>query len=209
MNLTIAGVLRTGGIYDHGHVRRLYRACQRKMVTNFRFVCLTNDTFQETDYKCKPLVHKWPGWWSKIELFRPDPDLWNGGRILYIDLDSLVVGNLDVLISTHRFKMCRDFMGPSKFNSSVMCWDARDGWPIYEAFLKETPRAAMTRLFGDQDFIGEKCPVEIHEFEREHVLSYKVDCKARTEPPPGARVVTFHGKPKPENCDEGWIKALI
>nr|WP_145924153.1 hypothetical protein [Halomonas elongata] len=41
----------------------------------------------------QPLAHGWPGWWSKLELFRP-----HGGDLLYLDLDTVVRGDLQPLI---------------------------------------------------------------------------------------------------------------
>ena len=41
------------------------------------------------------LVKNWPGWWSKVELFRPDIPC---GRTLYLDLDTYIVGSLKPIL---------------------------------------------------------------------------------------------------------------
>lgn len=89
MTLTIACVLRSGGVYDAEWVAKLQRGVARHMTLPHRFVCLS-----DVDVPCEriPLVTDWPGWWSKIELFRKG--LFDG-PVLYTDLDSVITGPLD------------------------------------------------------------------------------------------------------------------
>src|SRR5690606_39701963 len=60
----VACVYRTGGIYTREWVSALRRALGRWMPTGYRFVCLTDDLSVEPYWRI-PLVHNWPGWFSK------------------------------------------------------------------------------------------------------------------------------------------------
>jgi hypothetical protein len=97
-----------------------------------------------------------PGFWSKIELFRPDvsnPDHLN----VYVDLDVLIINNLDEFLSyPHQFSMTRDDHFPSRANSSVMAWTGDHSY-IYEE-MKKNPffnrvRYFKTPWYGDQALI--------------------------------------------------------
>ena len=167
--LTVACVLSTGPkrIYDGSHVARLMRQVAGNLSAPYRFVCLTDSILslpvpnaKERMPACQtiPLKYGWsdvrdrmPGWWAKIELFRPG--LFTG-RVLYLDLDVTVVGSLDQ-IANHPspFAAIKDWQRPT-INSSVMAWDAGEMDGIYTNF---TP-SVMERLAGDQDWISEQIP---------------------------------------------------
>ena len=122
------------------------------------FACLTNVEGIEGGV---PLKHDWPGWWSKIELFRPDLPI--EGRIVYFDLDTLLLPGVDAIAN------CQEeltFMPPSYtligthpsggpgivdyYNSSVISFDKGSGSEIYTEFSEK----AMRIYRGDQDWIG-------------------------------------------------------
>lgn len=190
---TIACVLKTGGQYDWTWVERLARGVRAYMGGPYRFVCLTDDFPHVAEgVRTIPLRHGWPGWWSKLELFRPG--LFQG-PVLYLDLDSLIVGPLEPLFR-EEFTMVRDFAGGNRgwCNSSVMAWHGDVPGP-YEAF---TAGADIVRG-GDQEFIQAHTSPAV--FGPGLVVSYKID--AMDGPPAGASVVCFHGSPKPAEAG-GW-----
>lgn len=208
--ITVACVLRTGthfgADYDASWVRRLRRGVSEHLAAPHRFVCLTNvpDAFTEdVGIEARPLWHEWPGYWSKIELFR-EPF---GGPVLYLDLDSLIIGDLAPLFDQPGdFLMVPDFHKRGWGNSSAMFWE--DDWTgIYRDFLRD-PDGAMGDYHrtpegrvGDQAFIEDI--VEPEFFPEGMVASYKIH--AKNAPPAGAAVVTFHGRPKPHQAN-GWVK---
>ncbi len=102
------------------------------------------------------------GWWSKIHLFSPVSAL--AGRVLYLDLDTLVVGPLGPILDfpapfalipdAGSFKPQDGKKVVKRFNSSVMVWDAGCNRALFDAW---TP-AVAARLWGDQDWIGQQMP---------------------------------------------------
>lgn len=195
--LTLACVLRSGGEYEERHVERLMRQVEGRLSAPYRFVCLSDATVL-----CEriPLVMGWPGWWSKIEMFRPG--LFDD-RVLYLDLDVMVVGALDDLafhpgpfVISHDFIPTRMKDGRpigSKFNSSVMAWTPS---PETERIYTEFTPAVMDRLRGDQDHVAEIMP-KATTFGLGLVVSYKAHVRSLGRIPASARIVVYHGRPKP------------
>lgn len=152
-----------GRPYKAEWVRRTKSMVSRHLPPH-RFVCLSNVDVEGVE--TIPLRHNWPGWWSKLELFRSDLGI--DGRCLYLDLDTLVVDDLTPLVD-YPSKLA--FMPPSyivagepvppcadgrhgevinHYNSSAIVWNAGEGREIYDRFDPE----AMKRFRGDQDFMG-------------------------------------------------------
>lgn len=205
--LTVACVLRQGGRYSAAWVRKLRHGVARHLKQPHRFVALADGPPVE-GVETIPLATAWPGWWSKIELFRPG--LFSG-PVLYIDLDSVIVGPLDGLArTTPGFTMCRDFIAPANKNSSVMAWlgDYSILWDVMcgNADMCQHYDAWPGGRVGDQAYTEDTLQaggVTIDVFAPRLVASYRK--QAITGPPPGASVVTFHGKDKPDTINSEWV----
>ncbi len=208
--LTIACVLRSGPEYRPEHVAALRDGVSKHLTLPHRFVCLS-----DAPVPCEriPLIHKWPGYFAKLELFRPGIF---DGPVFYIDLDSLLVGSLDAVVGAeHRFTMLRDFYWPECPASGVMAWSV-DLSGIYRSFVRNSEpnrRANITRgTAGDQGVIALRTPVAPEFFQDRfpgQMISYKVHVrKAQHEResgngsvPSGAVICCYHGKPRPWSTD--------
>lgn len=193
--LTVAGVLKSGGIYDASWVARLRDGVRRHLPIDHRFVCLS-----DVDVPCERIHLKtfaYPGWWSKLELFQ------EVGPLLYFDLDTAIVGDLTEIAASameHPFCILRDFYrGGDCFGSGVMAWRGADVAFVYKKFA-ESPELFMTtcRDGGDQrflEFVFDRPKVKRwQDVVGDQIVSYKVHC--RNGIPPNARVVCLHGRPK-------------
>lgn len=191
---TVASVLRSGGEYFPEHVLALRDGVARHLPAA-RFVCLSDVPVPGVE--TKPLLFGWPGWWSKIELFSPGTF---SGRVLYVDLDSVVVGDLSDLAGyAGPFAMLSDFYHPSRPASGVMAWEAGcdEALAVWRAF-KANPAAGMRAKGGDQGFVRQVLGDDVArltDVSPAQIVSYKVHCKGGV--PNGARLVCAHGKPKP------------
>lgn len=215
--LTVACVLRSGGIYDAGWVARLARGVAAHLTLPHRFVCLS-----DVDVPCErlPLETDWPGWWSKLELFRPGLLT---GPTLFFDLDTLIVGSLDRLgRHPHRFTMAHEYYRPGRMCSTAMAWTGDWGW-IWQRMAAAPGRVQRhyaaggravkaTKRIGDQAFIEDALASrDVHPatfrdlFGETSIASYKVH--ARVSVPAGAAAVAFHGRPKPPDAG-GWAQAM-
>lgn len=164
--LTVACVWVNANVpYTVEYVTKLRAMCRRWIDRPFRFVCLTDRPWLLPD-SIERVVIQLPkgmkGWWGKIELFNANRRL--GPRVLYLDLDSLIVGSLDAIIDfpapfalvphSGSFNGKDGLAVVKRFNSSVMVFDAAVTYRLYDDW---TP-SVTKRLHGDQDWTGEQMP---------------------------------------------------
>ena len=166
--MTTVACLYVRGEYPYTvqYVARLREMVDRWMDRPFRFVCLTDrpDTLPPG---VEPIrVDKLHGFapWTKLQLFNPARG-WSG-RVLYLDLDVLIVAPLAQLLDVPaQFAITDDPTGKQgrdsfkrqivrRFNSSVMVWDGGTQTDLYTSWSP----AVSDRLSGDQDHIGEQQP---------------------------------------------------
>lgn len=203
--MKVACVLRSGGEYNADHVASL-RDQVAEYLPAADFVC-----FSDVDVPCEriPLEHDWPGWWAKMELFRPDIP----GGLLYLDLDSRIVGDLSSIAARRRLTVLSDFYWPGKIQSSMMLVPQAAKAEIWQAFTTDPDRhmrECVTReRWGDQGFLGGFWQGKADRWQDVlpgQVVSYKVHVRRAMRPdkefgtgsvPDDARVVIFHGKPRP------------
>ncbi|MBN8292820.1 hypothetical protein JI664_12670 [Rhodobacter sp. NTK016B] len=199
-------VLRGGGEYGPEHVARL-----RDQVARFcglPFVALSDEPVPGVTVF--PLVHNWPGWWAKMELFRPGL----AGGLLFFDLDTSIVGDLGDMAARRRLTIMRDVYRPAGLQSSVMFLPEADREAIWTRWMDDPERWMRTyQRGGDQAFL-EDCGAVWSTWQDAipgQVVSYKVHVRKAMRPgrefgngsvPAGARVVAFHGKPRP--WEVGW-----
>lgn len=210
--MVVAAVLKTGGDYDVRWVRALEQSLYRFLLQPHRFVCLTDLVDQRAFgpfVELIPLVHDLPGWWSKIELFRPD--VFNKGEpVLYIDLDSVICRNLEKMqgVIDCDLILLRDFYRTDKWATGLMGFEAGRFPDIYlEFMLRAEFWMRKYRSGGDQRFLNENFPdLNVRFWQDElpgEIVSYKVHC--RDGLPSTARVVCFHGKPRPSEIKARWL----
>ena len=151
--------------YSVEYVANLRAMVAKHLPARHEFVCLTDRPWLLPDgvrgipvKSPAPL----PGWWSKLQLF--DAALPLSGRVLYLDLDTLVVADLTPLVEhparlvlaphggTFRGRYGR--LVVPRFNSSVMCFHGGEERDLWESWSP----AQAERLWGDQDWIGERRP---------------------------------------------------
>lgn len=193
-------VLRSGGEYKPAHVQWLARQVPG-------LACLSD--VDVPGVPTIPLRHGWPGWWSKLELFRPDI----GGDLFYIDLDTVITGDLAPLIEAANGKttMLSDFYWPKQPASGLMYIAQADRAAVWEAWMRR-PQTHMGKrggrgTVGDQGFLGSVLnPQRWQDVAPGRVVSFKVHCKQQL--PSKARVVCFHGQPRPWNVRANWIPKL-
>jgi len=212
--LTVA-CLKWGDKYGVDYVNILHSMVQRHLSQPHRFVCLTDDP-TGIDCETLPIVPNLPTWWGKLTLFAHRIP----GRILYLDLDTVIVGSMDEFASYDGpFCLIKPFYRDRGFASGVMSIAPDFGGEVWEKFARN-PQAAIDMCrryavppwnFGDQRWL--ELTVERADYWQDvlpgHVLpgqlvSYKIHCGAGL--PAGSRVVCFHGKPDPHEVGDPWVK---
>lgn len=185
--MIVATVLKSGGIYNKSHVKRINEMAY-KYIPHERFVCLT-DT--EVDCDSINLEHNLPGWWSKMELFKIK------GPVLYLDLDTIVTGDMSKeieAVQNKEFVILRDFYrNGNSMQSSIMYWSGDMSY-VYDAFVKTMDMSC----YGDQEYLEKVVNDYSYRWQdfTDSIVSFKVDVLKR-----GVRdtdkVIIFHGSPRP------------
>lgn len=227
MTQTIWTVLRSGGEYTAHHVLELEAnlakhapAATLKCITDeqgFRDLCHFSERWDQLrTYTHYGPTGQWPGWWFKAHIYGP----WNDNEsLLYCDLDTRFCGPLDDLFATTGSIVLRDFYrGGAGIGSGLMRMSKNMRMRIWSAWI-ESPNVWMEALGvrGDQGFLEQFLRQENHagiptDFERwqdvlpGQIVSYKKHCRddltpgdsaGTGKPPVDARVVCFHGHPRP------------
>lgn len=183
--LTIACVFKSGGDYTLDYVLKLKNAVERNTTQKYEFICLGDSSFFTNQ-----LSDNLPGWWSKIELFKLV------GNILYFDLDTVILRNIDEMISIAERLKFNEFVGvrafnpirsqkkETQFNSGMMAWNGNFKF-IYNLFDYDKERSNPDKsMIGDQDYISRQLrdfnkQISFWQDKMEGVYSYKRHCKKR------------------------------
>lgn len=201
---TIVCVLRSGGVYTPEWVTKL-AAGVREHAPGTDFWCLTDVNVPGVE--CIPLsIDAGLGWWAKLSLFHPAMTF-DGRRYLYLDLDTLVTGDLTDLLSYRgAFAMLSGFYKPALAESGVMAWTPGPHTDaIWRAYMRD-PNHAIRRVRRDGLFIGAHVECDrLQELFPGQIVSLKVH--AREALPDGARLCCAHGWPKFNEPAAGWAHA--
>jgi len=212
-------VYKTGGPYTDEYVLRLLEGVQRYSTENISFLCLTDDEafISKKVCKTKKLKHGWPGWWSKIELFRQDlPKI----PSVYFDLDTIIKGNIDALTQqahSHSFIVLRGFSnkfrkpGSLNFASGIMAGSFWEYSPVYELFLEDPERFMTIKqenwMHGDQGFIASVIGVDnvprLQEHLQENYIVGKRIIHLANKIPDEASVIAWSGEPRLHELNNG------
>lgn len=149
------------------------------------------------------------GWWAKLCMFRPDT-FKPGDRVLYFDLDTITLDDLSGFANyAGKFAALRDVFFNQHMNSAVMGWEAGALDHIWTRW-NEAGRPSFDQR-GDQYWIETMQP----EYDRwqdilpeNSIVSFKADCWLQGGIPDGAKVMIFHGMPRPHECRASFVEEL-
>lgn len=195
----IVACLKVGTMYGPEYVNRLAAMVRRHATVPHEFVCLT-DNATGIDCESCPVGCGLPGWWAKLVLFQPHPRL-AGARVVFLDLDTVIVGNLDWLLQYNGpFAILRDFYRPTGYGSAVMSIAPGFGGHVWQRFTPDV----MRLMHGDQNWLERQVPHadRWQDIAPGKIGSYKAD--GLQDGPKGFAVCAFHGRPKPHEVN-GWI----
>lgn len=181
------------------YVDKLYAMVKRNLNQRFDFHCINENN--STGWWAN-MNH---GWWAKVDLFEPGKF---SGRVLYIDLDSVITGPLDQLVEHKGIIDMQYWDGKfPEYNSSVMVWDAGEHEEIFTKYTSDIPKWTVvgSKMFknfeGDQEWI--QYISTWNTFPPGMVQSYKFNCTEILQKE--CKICTFHGHPKPHEVTTGWV----
>lgn len=184
-------------MYDASHVNTLHRMVSENLHIPHRFVCVTDDPegvrcetipLWEQPHNIQTGVDR-PNCWRRLKIFSPEAKEIFGERVLSIDLDVVVLGDLTPLITDDDFKAMKGKASP--LNGSMFLHKTGTRTKVWEGLSRHAPdlismheRKTDVRHYGsDQAWMSFKMP----------------DAPVWT-PEDGAYHFTLVGNELPENC---------
>jgi hypothetical protein len=234
MAATVA-CIKWGTLFGPEYVNRLYSGVRRNLAGPVRFLCMTeHGAGLHPEIEVLPLptepyqaemdaalaVADRKGAMRKVSLFRPGLIAGLEGPVLGFDLDVVITGRLDDLLTLAPGKvvMRHDWVearrGRPTGHGSVFRYD-----PALHGFLYDTvagaPRLAVEKARGSEQRHTSTEARERGLFDYipgDWVVSFKHDCYPAfplnwlvvPKLPPAARVVCFHGHPKMDEAVAGY-----
>lgn len=216
--------MKWGNLYHVDYVNVLFSACKKYITGDFRFVCLTDDpaglamgveSFPIPEIGLSP-IHFKVGAWPKIAVFLED--LYGvTGRAIFIDLDTYIGLPIDdmfcypgefVAIDSRPWRYKE---GPPRTMSSIFSFEIGTlGYIARKLSADVNGNFSTYRI--EQDFLHAVVP-KITYWPQEWIVSFKYHLRqplivdrfrAPHRPPPGAKIVAFHGKPRPADLLGGY-----
>lgn len=187
-------------VYTSEWVYRIKRSIERNSTVPFNFFCLTNESLPGIE---TINISTTRGWWAKMELCRPDIK----GRVHYLDLDTLIIGNIDFFLKEEESLLFRDTYYESQKETALLVLNEKEREVVWDFWNKE-PEANMFNFSGDgriyNHVIGksvgslqDKHPGKFFVWKKTNMKSLEVGCK----------VLSFLGKPKQNDfAEDHWIK---
>lgn len=158
-----------GRDYKDEDVRRLKQTVDKHIDRPYTLYCLTNDMKADIPAEKINLLNNFPGWWSKIELFRPDMPC---GVNLYLDLDTHIVRSLqpildypveDLVMFNSPYRKVGGKMYTKqgrlivRYQAGTMLFKPGKLYWVYQKFVK-SPDSYMKMYRSEQDVYGQWIP---------------------------------------------------
>ena len=203
--------LKAGKAYGSEYVNILKDMISRNLSKDIlaRFVCMTDDIQGLTDgIEIIKLPEDLETWWGKLYMFKRGL-FRDGERIVFMDLDTLVIGSLDEIVKYEgQFATLKDFYHPQQLGPAVILWEAGEyASAIWDEWVAEgKPRHPMGDLWWLNNLDQGRFRKDIDKLQDlfpNKFVSFKADCNPY--PPIGTSIVCFHGQPKPANCMVEWV----
>ena len=202
--------------YGPAQVLTMQRMVQRHYPKPFHFVCITDDAAGLEGIRTIPLWDDWaslpnphgthnPSCYRRLKVFAPDAGAWLGERIICIDLDMVVTGDLTPLLDDPAdFKIWgqSDFPGQQWYNGSFWSLKAGARPQVWTEFNEQSPKLAKRAGCRGSDqgwfsyILGKR---EATWSTKDGIYSYRVHIAKQfgNTLPANCKLVAFHGKYDP------------
>lgn len=206
---------RFAGRYTADHVNRLRGMVARNLATPHEFVCVTDDP-KGLDERIR-VVPLWPDLaelgnnWRRIKVFAPEMVDVLGERIVLMDVDCVVTGDLTPLFYT-----TEDFVAMpchhKKTHYNTGFFYLRGGalpniWRMFDPVVSPQACDDAGMIGWDQAWISLFLGPRHRTWGVDDgVLNYRYDVLKGGQDPEKARIVFFPGDHDPSLCEDEWVK---
>ena len=193
------------------YVRKLHEGFKRNTTIPFKFHCLT--TLDADFFDGDIIVHElkspsWLGCLPKYSVFNPDYDF--KGRVFACDLDVVITGNMDNILSYKGdFSTRRTFRGLAESGGDMVAFDGGSYQWIWDEFVEDTDKV-INFTKGRERWVyryhRKMKPFKfLQDLYPDQMYSYKNHINNGRGLPYDARIVSCHGNPRPHEINESWI----
>ena len=198
----------------HGqeYVEKLARGVARNLSLPYNFICFTDrEGLQVDGIEFRKLESpSWMGKLPKITAFNPEHGF--EGRVLVLDLDTAVTGSIsDIASYSGDFAVRAVYKKPKIADGDTIGFRVGFGvdeiWRPFECKPKQVEQATggRERWWYRKVVREQKLPLDLWQtLYPGQLFSYKNHCRQGL--PEGARLVSFHGVPRPHELNLGWLK---
>lgn len=210
--LTVCCVYAPSTVYKDDYVIKLQLMVNRHLSVPHRFVCVTDESVPFVECIAPPVTL--PRWWGKLVLFHPDLDV--GDDVLYLDLDTIVLKNIDALahiegtFAAYRSRNIRPEQR-KRLSSAIMRWrgDFSHIWTFFS-----NNRTKINMNLDEQSVIQaaiEDRWVDIVDvMPEDYIVEWMYDEIRFIQTPatfekiyPNCAIICFGGSPKPHELSNG------
>ena len=207
---------RVGGItldLASQYVNNLYYGVKSFMPYNFQFICFTNEklkTNKEIEIRKFPVIGK--GVLPRLFMFSEKSGLF-GHQVLSLDLDIVITGSLDDIAGYNgMFCTRKSYMNSEKglLDGDIMnfyaCRENED--KFWKPFINNVEKSEEITNGRERYWVRHVTNNNADSFDElapNQILSYKRNVKGKGLPE-NARIVSFHGHPRPHQANDNWIK---
>lgn len=223
--ITVGAVWDGSDYYGPEYVNRLYASVERNTTAPFEFVLYAgpwvHDRLALLDPRVRVVHIGLPYWWSAMYFWRPEPPGVATKSILYLDIDQVITGDLDPVIrfpSEHAYM--KDYPADAcpagcerhacastaliRNGAGALVWEeyVRAGMPQWNPLETRPGRPmpmAVQTVLNDP-----KYGARFDTFPENWVVSYRIWAKRKGIG--GVKIVAFHGRPKPHEVGDDWVK---
>ena len=202
-----------GNKFSLDYVYNLKAAVERNTTVPHKFVCYADRSIPNVETRI--LRPGYEGWWNKLQLFDAANKV--SDRVVYLDLDTIITGNIDWLLNDRSWFMGIEDVGAvnahqphlkNVLQTGVMAWDFDPNSHIWNTFVLSYDMVVDTYR-GDGEYLSSLVnpyhrTLLQHKY-RNALKSYKYDVypnKLMDE----TSIVVFHGRPSIEQAFTETIK---
>lgn len=189
-----------GNKFSKDYVYNLKSAVDRNTSKSYRFLCLSDRSIPGIETRfLRPGLE---GWWNKLQMFDPSIELQD--RVIYLDLDTLITGNIDWLIEYEgNFMGIEDVGAVNKhqphlkgiLQTGVMAFSRSKYHSIWSEFVLTRDRVVKTYR-GDGEYLQHLIKKRdlLQNLYPDKLKSYKYQVYPN-RPDDQTSIVCFHGRP--------------
>ena len=219
--------MKWGTLYGPEYVNILDAMIKRNITVDYKFICFTddptgiNDHIETRPIPEIPLASASPiSGWRKIASL--SPELGIEGTVLFLDVDLVITGNIDVFFEYEKGEFCCienwSQLGRGIGNSSVYRYQADAHHDIFNYFCNNIDKVYKDYV-SEQEYLTKMVAKtqEVKWWPDAICRSFKRHCMPKgimrylkkPKLPDDCRILVFHGPPKPTEAAEGIYKKYI